>query len=112
LNRCNTVRSIRGEKIRRKFHRYIEFFYVKGGTCSYDDDTKDDIKVPSRYTHILKMLKPKQLPQLDTDFCVNERIYHITPSSIHGLGLFSMDGIQIKYGKVSKLMEYVKPCYN
>jgi hypothetical protein len=106
------VRSTRGEKIRRKFHRYIEFFCVKGGTCSYDDDTKDDIKVPSRYTHIVKMWEPKQLPQLDTNFCVNERIYHIAPSSIHGVGLFSMDGIKVKYGGVTKLMEYVKPCYN
>jgi hypothetical protein len=49
---------------------------------------------------------------MDTDFCVNERMYHISLSSIHGLGLFSMDGINVKYGGLVELMEYVGPCYN
>jgi hypothetical protein len=55
---------------------------------------------------------PNELPQLDTDFCFNERIYCIAPSSIHGLGLFSMDGIKVKYGGLVDLIEYVGPCYN
>jgi hypothetical protein len=48
---------------------------------------------------------------LDTDFCVNERIYRIASSSIHGLGLFSMDNIKVKYGRLVELFEYVGPCY-
>jgi hypothetical protein len=34
-------------------------------------------------------------------------MYHIAPSSLHGLGLFSMDGIQVGYGTITELMEYV-----
>jgi hypothetical protein len=64
-----------------------------------------------RYKHLLKQWVPKELPELDTDFCVNERMYHIAPSSIHGLGLFSMDGIKVKYGGLFELFEYVGPCY-
>ena len=48
---------------------------------------------------------------MDTDFCVNERMYHIAPSSIHGLGLFSMDNIKVKYDGLVELFEYVIPCY-
>ena len=33
-------------------------------------------------------------------------------SSLHGLGIFSMDGIKVSYNKVIKLMEYVRPCYD
>jgi hypothetical protein len=38
-------------------------------------------------------------------------MYHIAPSSLHGLGLFSMDGIKVGYGTVTELMEYVRPLY-
>jgi hypothetical protein len=38
-------------------------------------------------------------------------MYHIAPSSLHGLGLFSMDGIKFGYGTITELMEYVKPLY-
>ena len=38
---------------------------------------------------------PWDLPQVNTDFCVNERIYRIAPSSLHGLGLFCMDDIKV-----------------
>jgi hypothetical protein len=65
-----------------------------------------------RYKHLLRPWVPNELPQLDTELCVNERIYHIAPSSIHGLGLFSMDGIKVKDGGLVELMEYVGPCYN
>ena len=64
-----------------------------------------------RYKHLLKQWAPKELPELDTDFCVNERMYHIAPSSIHGLGLFSMENIKVKYGELVELFEYVGPCY-
>ena len=38
--------------------------------------------------------------------------YRIAPSSLHGLGLFSMDVIIVKYNTVTELMDYVGPCYN
>ena len=46
-----------------------------------------------------------------TDFFLNGKIYHIDPSSLHGLGLFSMDGIMVKYDPKTELMEYVRPSY-
>ena len=38
-------------------------------------------------------------------------MYCIAPLSLHGLGLFSMDGIKVGYGTVTELMEYVGPLY-
>ncbi len=49
---------------------------------------------------------------MGTDFSVNKRIYHISPSSLHVLCLFSMDDKKVSYNKVAELMEYVGPCYN
>jgi hypothetical protein len=89
----------------------MEFFLAKGGSCSYDDESIDDIEVPLRYNHLVKRWVPKDLPQINIDFCVNERIYHIAPSSLHGLGIFSMDGIKVCYDGITELMEYVGPCY-
>ena len=54
---------------------------------------------------------PKDLNQVNIDFFLNERIYLIAPSSLHGLELFSMDGIKICDGGLDELMEYVKPFY-
>jgi hypothetical protein len=48
---------------------------------------------------------------VDTDFFIGGRMYRIAPSSLHGLGLFSMDGIKVGYGTVTELMEYVRPLY-
>jgi hypothetical protein len=70
-------------------------FSCERGSCSYDNERIDDIEVPLRYKHIVKQWVPKDLPKIDTDFYVNERIYWISPSSLHGLGLFSMDGIKV-----------------
>ena len=89
----------------------MQFFLDEGGSCSYEDETIGDIEVPLRYKHIVKQLLPKDLPQLNTNFCVNERIYRIVPSSLHYLGLFCMDGIKVGYNRYTKLMEYVRPCY-
>jgi hypothetical protein len=85
---------------------------VEGGSCSYDDETIGDIEVPLRYKHLVKQWVPKDLPHLNTDFCVNKRIFRIAPSSLHGLGLFCMDGIKVGYERCTELMEYVKPYYN
>ena len=43
---------------------------------------------------------------------MNERIYRIAPSSLHGLGLFCMDDIKVGNGRCTELMEYVGPYYN
>ena len=96
----------------KKIQQTHEFFSPKRGSCSYDDETVGDIDVPLRYQHLVKQWVPSDLPQVNTDFCVNERIYRIAPSSLHGLGLFCMDGIKVGYGRCTELMEYVGPCYN
>ena len=109
--RSNRSRSTRGEKVRRKFRRCMELFVSEGGSCSYHNECIGDIEFPLRYRHIVKRWLPKELPQVDTDFFLNGRTYRITPSSLHGLGLFSMDGIKVSYGTETELMEYVVPCY-
>ena len=65
-----------------------------------------------RYKHLVKQWVPRDLPQVNIDFCVNERIYRITSASLHGLGFFCMDGIKVGYDRCTKLMEYVGPSYN
>ena len=87
-------------------------FLVEWGSCSYDDETIGNIDVPLRYKHLVKQWELKDLPPLNTYFCVNERIFWIAPSSLHGLGLFCMDGIKVSYERCIELMEYVGPCYN
>ena len=105
-NRSTRVISTRCQNIRRKFHKCMDFFLVEGGSCSYDDETIGDIEVPLRYKHLVKQWVPKDLPQLSTYFCMNERIYRIASSPLHGLGLFCMDGINVDYDIRTKLMEY------
>ena len=62
---------------------------AEGGSCSYDDETIGDIEVPLRYKNLVKQWVPRDIPQVNTDFCVNERIYRIARSSLHGLGCFA-----------------------
>jgi hypothetical protein len=102
----------RGEKVRIKFCKRMKFFLVEGASCSYDDESIGDIDVPLRYKHLVKQWVPKELHPIDVHFIVNNRTYRIAPSSLHGLGLFSMDGIIVKYNTVTELMDYVRPCYN
>jgi hypothetical protein len=54
---------------------------------------------------------PKDLPEINTNVFVNERIYQIAPSSLHGLGLFSMDGMKVFCDGLTELIEYVGPYY-
>ena len=89
----------------------MEFFLTEGGSCSYEYETIGDLEVPLRHKHIVKQWVPKDIPQLNTYFCVNERIYRNAPSSLHGLGLFCMDGIKFGYERCTELMEYVQPSY-
>ena len=71
------------------------FFLKEGGSCSYDDETVGDIDVPLRYQHLVKQWVPSNIPKVNTNFCVNERIYRIAPSLLYrikhlitiGLGL-------------------------
>ena len=50
----------------------MECFLVKWGSCSYDDESIDDIEVPLRYKHLVKQWVPKDIPQTNNDFCVNK----------------------------------------
>ena len=84
----------------------MKFFLAQGGSCSYDDQSKGDSNVLFKYKHLQKQWFPNELPPINTYFCVGERIYRITPSSLHGLGLFSMDGIKIIYNKFVELIKY------
>ena len=113
ISTCTTTkmeRSTRGQKIRKKFNKCMQFFLAKGGSCSYDDESKGDIKIPFQYTHIEKEWVTNELPPIITNFCVNERIYHIATSSLHGLGIFSMNEIKACSKKVVEMMKYVIPC--
>lgn len=47
-----------------------------------------------------------------TDVSINERIYHVAPSSLNGLGLCSRDDIKVCYRGLIELMEYERICYN
>ena len=60
----------------------------------------------------MKQWVPRDLPQVNTIFCVNERTYRIVSLSLHGLGLFCRGGIKVGYNRCTKLMEYVGPSYN
>jgi hypothetical protein len=102
----------RGEKVKIKFCRCMKFFLAEGGSCSYDDESIGDIDVPLMYKHLVKQWVPKELPPIDVDFVVNNRTYRIAPSSLHGMGIFSMDGITVKYNRVFGLMEYFRSCYD
>ena len=64
--------------------------FSEEGACSYDDEIVGDIEVPLRYKNLVKQWVPRDIPQVNIDFCVNERTYRIAPSSLHGLGLFWM----------------------
>jgi hypothetical protein len=90
----------------------MDFFLSEGGLCSYDDEIIGDIEVPLMYKHLVKHWVPKELYPIDVDFIVNNMTYRIAPSSLHGMGIFSMDGIIVKYNIVIELMDYVGMCYN
>jgi hypothetical protein len=52
--RFDTRKMIRGEKVRRKLCKCMEFFLVEGGSCSGDDESIGDIEVPLRYKYLVK----------------------------------------------------------
>ena len=91
----------KGEKVKIQFCRCMKFFLAEVGSCSYNDEIIGDIDVPIRYNHLVKQWVPKELPPIYVDFVVNNRTYRIAPSSLHGLGIFSMDGIIVKYNTVN-----------
>jgi hypothetical protein len=41
--RSNSSRSTRDEKLRRRFHRRMEFFIAEGGSCDYNDESIGEI---------------------------------------------------------------------
>jgi hypothetical protein len=87
----------------------MQFFIANGGSCNYDVESIGDIEFPLRYKSLVQQWAPKELPKVDTDFFIGGRMYRIAHSSLHGLGLFSVDGIKVGYGTVTELMEYVGP---
>jgi hypothetical protein len=109
--RSTSSRSTRLEKIRKRFCIRMQFFIANRGLCNYDAESIGDIEFPLRYKHLVQRWAPKELPKVDTDFFIGGRMYHIAPLSLHGLGLFSMDGINASYGTVTELMKYVRPLY-
>ena len=64
------------------------------------------------WKHLVNGWEPKQFLELDIDFRLNEIIYRNVPSSIHGIGLFSMDGIHAKYKGGFYLMECLGPYHS
>ena len=98
-SRSTRARSTRCQKIRRKFNKHKKFFLKWGGSCYYDDEIVGDIYVPLRWQHLVKQWVPSDIPQVNTDFCVNERIYRIASLSLHGLGLFCINGIKFGYDR-------------
>ena len=50
------------------YSNWMQIFLTKGGSCPYNDETKGDIKVPLRYTHLEKEWVPKELPPINTIF--------------------------------------------
>jgi hypothetical protein len=109
--RSTDSRSTRLEKVRKRFCTLMQFFIANRGSCNYDVESIGDTEFPMRYKHLLQRWAPKELPEVDTDFFIGGRMYCIAPSSLHGLGLFSMGGIKVGYGTVTELMEYVGPLY-
>jgi hypothetical protein len=109
--RSISARSTRLEKVRKRFRIRMQFFIANGGSCNYDAEIIGDIEFPLRYKHLVQRWAPKELPKVDTDFFIGGRMYRIVPSSLHGLGLFFMDGIKVVYGTITELMEYVGPLY-
>ena len=51
-SRSKIGRSTRGQKIRKKFNKQIQFFLAEGGSCSYDNETKGNREFPLRYTNL------------------------------------------------------------
>ena len=66
-SRSTRAISTRCQKIRRKFNKCMKYF-LRGGLCSYDDETVGDIDVPLRYQHLVKQWVPSDLPKVNTNF--------------------------------------------
>jgi hypothetical protein len=109
--RSTSSRSTRSEKVRKILCIRMQFFIANGGSCNYDAESIGDIELPLRYKHLVQRWASKELPEVDTYFFISGRMYCIAPSSLHGLGLFSMDDIKVDYGTITKFMEYVGPLY-
>ena len=75
----------------------MDFFLDEGVSCSYDNESVKDKEVPLMYNNYLKNWEPNPLPKINIDFTFDGRTYQIAPSTLHGLGLFTMDGVNIPY---------------
>ena len=52
--RSTGSRSTRSEKVRKTFHRRMQFFIANGGSCNYDDESIGDIEFPLRYLYLVQ----------------------------------------------------------
>ena len=75
----------------------MDLFLFEGGSCSYDNESSQETEFPSMYMHYLKNWEPNPLPKINIDFTFDGRTYQIAPSTLHGLGLFTIDGVNIPY---------------
>jgi hypothetical protein len=61
-NTSNMAISTRGEMVRRKCRRCMEFFLDKGGSCSYYSESIGDSEVSLRFNHLLRPWVPNEIP--------------------------------------------------
>jgi len=101
------LRSTRGDNVKSKFKKHMDLFIIEGSMFSFENETGKEKKVPLSYKNYVKNCEPNLLPELVTDFCISGRTYRIAPSSLHGLELFSTDGVNVPYHSAVELMEYV-----
>ena len=45
--------STRYEKVRKRFHRCMQYFIANGGSCNYDAKSIGGIEFPLRYRHLV-----------------------------------------------------------
>ena len=90
----------------------MDFFLDEEKSYSYDNDFTQDMKFPLMYRHYLMNWEPNPLLEINIDFYIDGRTYQIAPSSLHGLGIFTMDGVNFPYMFEVKLMDYVGLMYD
>ena len=76
---------------------------------SYENENIGDQEVPLKYRPYVKNWEPSPFPKINIDFCIDGRRYRISPSSLHGLWLFSIYGVNFPYKCEVELMDYVGP---
>ena len=87
----------------------MDLFLIEQGSFSYDNENIGDKEVPLSYIHYLNNWEHDPLPEINIDLCINGRAYWIDPSNLHGMGFFTIDGVNVPYNCEVELMDYVIP---